>query len=170
MTKKKYGQRGMVLLEMVSALTITALLLGGAFALIFHEYNGTDLTKNTVTVANEVGNAARRISQDGMMAENTNLIDGAAPVNQLTLTWTEQYDFAYIPHSSSYSLSGTELRRNYDGIESILARDISKIEFSQTGQLLTVSICCTPHSLVSERTVQKTYRIYLRPTDEAQEW
>ena len=160
----------MALLELVAAMATTVLLLGGAFALIFHEYSGTDITKNTVTVAHEVGNAARRISQDGMMAENTNLTDGAAPVNQLTLTWTEQYDFANIPHSCNYSLSGTELRRNYDGIESILARNISKVEFSQVGQLLTVTICCTPRSLVSERMAQKTYRIYLRPTDEVQLW
>ncbi len=99
------------------------------------------------------------------MAESTDLVEGADLVNQLTLNWIERYDFANIPHSSSYYLEGTQLQRDYDGTVSTVARNISKIEFSQTGRLLTVSISCTPQWWDPQRTVQKTYRIYLRPAE-----
>ncbi len=162
MMRGRAGQRGMTLLELLAAMAIGAMVMTGAVGLIFHEYKGTEAAKSTVTAAQEIGNAARWISKDGMMAESTDLVEGGDPVDHLTLTWTERYDFVNIPHSSSYSLSGAQLRRNYDGTEGTAAREISKIEFSQSGGLLTVSISYTSRWYTSERTVQKTYRIYLR--------
>ena len=158
-------QKGMTLLELMAAMAIAVLVMGGALALIFQEYRGTAIAKSPITVAHEIGNAARCISQDGMMAESTDLVEGAEPADNLMLTWIERYDFANIPHSSSYSLCGAELRRNYDGIETTVARNISKIEFSQTDRLITVSISCTPQWWDPQQIVQKTYRICLRPAD-----
>jgi len=163
-------QKGMTLLELMAAMAIMVLVMVGALAVIFQEYGGTDIAKTKVTAAHEISNAARRISQDGMMAESTDLVEGADPVNQLTLNWIERYDFANIPHSSNYSLCGTELRRNYDGAEATVARNISKIEFSQSGDLLAVSISCTPRWWAPDRTVEKTYRICLRTTEESLAW
>ena len=163
-------QKGMTLLELMAAMAIMVLVMVGALAVIFQEYGGTDIAKTKVTAAHEISNAARRISQDGMMAENTNLTEEVDPVNQLTLNWIERYDFANIPHSSNYTLYGTELRRNYDGVETTVARNISQLEFSQSGDLLTVSISCTPQWWAPDRTVQKTYRIYLRTDEEGEAW
>jgi len=165
MMNRQTRQKGTTLLELMAVMAIGAMIMTGVVALIFQEYRGTATAKTSVTVAHEIGNAARWISQDGMMAENTNLVDGADPVDHLTLTWIERYDFANIPHSSSYTLLGTQLCRDYDGIVTTVARDISKIEFSQTGQLLTVSINCAPQWWVPEGTAQKTYRIYLRTAE-----
>jgi prepilin-type N-terminal cleavage/methylation domain-containing protein len=170
MVNKQDRQKGMTLLELMAAMAIMVLVMVGALAVIFQEYAGTDIAKTKVTAAHEISNAARRISQDGMMAENTNLTEEVDPVNQLTLNWIERYDFANIPHSSNYSLCGTELRRNYDGVETTVARNISQLEFSQSGDLLTVSISCTPQWWAPDRTVQKTYRIYLRTTGESEAW
>lgn len=170
MVNKQDRQKGMTLLELMAAMAITALIMVGALAVIFQEYGGTDIAKTKVTAAHEISNAARRISQDGMMAESTELVEGADPVNQLTLNWIERYDFANIPHSSNYSLCGTELRRNYDGAEATVARNISNIGFSQSGDLLTVSISCTPQWWAPDRTVEKTYRICLRTDGEVQAW
>ncbi len=170
MVNKQDRQKGMTLLELMAAMAIMVLVMVGALAVIFQEYGGTDIAKTKVTAAHEISNAARRISQDGMMAENTNLTEEVDPVNQLTLNWIERYDFANIPHSSNYSLYGTELRRNYDGVETTVARNISQLEFSQSGDLLTVSISCTPQWWAPDRTVQKTYRIYLRTTGEGEAW
>ncbi len=170
MVNKQDRQKGMTLLELMAAMAIMVLVMVGALAVIFQEYGGTDIAKTKVTAAHEISNAARRISQDGMMAENTNLTEEVDPVNQLTLNWIDRYDFANIPHSSNYSLCGTELRRNYDGVETTVARNISQLEFSQSGDLLTVSISCTPQWWAPDRTVQKTYRIYLRTTGESEAW
>jgi len=164
MIKGQDKQKGATLLELLAAMAITALILTGVVGLIFQEFSGTATAKTSVTVAHEIGNAARWLSQDGMMAESTNLVEGAHPADNLTLTWIERRDFSDIPHSSSYYLEGAQLRREYDGTMTTVARDISKVEFSQAGNLLTVSISCTPRWWNSA-TVEKTYRIYLRPTE-----
>jgi hypothetical protein len=153
------------LLELLAGMAIGVLVMGGAVGLIFHEHSTTAIAKTRVTAAHEIGNATRWISQDGMMAESTDLVEGADPVNHLMLTWTERHDFLNIPHSCSYSLLGTHLQRDYDGTVTTVARNISKIEFSQTGRLLTVSISHTPQWWVHEQTVQKTCRTYLRPAE-----
>ncbi|MFB0559198.1 MAG: PilW family protein [Dehalococcoidales bacterium] len=158
-------QKGTSLLELLVAMAITAMIVGGIAALIFQEYSGTATAKNSITVAHEIGNAARWISQDVMMAESTDLVEGTNPAGQVTLSWVDQSDFAYIPHSSSYYLEGTQLQRDYDGTVTTVARDISNIKFSQAGRILTVSISCTPQWW-SAKKVGKTYRIYLRPAEE----
>jgi len=165
MMKGQDRQKGMTLLELLAAMAVAAMIMTGAVALIFQEYRGTAIAKTTITAAHEIGHAAWWISQDGMMAESTDLVEGADPVDHLTLTWVEKHDFLNIPHSCSYSLVGTELRRDYDGTVTTVARNISKIEFSQTGRLITVSISCTPQWWDPQRTVQKTYRICLRPAE-----
>lgn len=164
MISGKYGQRGNTLLELIAGMAITVMIGSAVVGLIFQEWGGTTTAKTYVTAAHEIGNAARWISQDGIMAGSTDLVEEAAPVDSLTLTWIEQYDFANIPHSSSYSLEGSQLRRDYDGNVTTVARNISKIEFFQTGRLLTVSISCAPRWWRSE-TVEKTYSIYLRAAE-----
>ena len=101
------------------------------------------------------------------MAESTDFVEGADPVDCLTLTWIEWYDFVNMPHSSSYYLEDTQLQRDYDGAVTTLARNISKIEFSQAGRILTVSVTCTPPWWCPNGEVQKTYRVYLRPGEES---
>jgi len=165
MMKGQVRQKGMTLLELMAGMAIGAMIMTGVVALISQEFRGTAIARTCVTATHEVGNAARWLSQDGMMAESTDLVEGADPVDHLTLTWIERYDFANIPHSSSYSLSGTQLCRDYDGTVTTVARNISKVEFSQTGRILTVSVSCTPPWWVPTGTVQKTYRIYLRTAE-----
>ena len=166
MMKGQARQKGTTLLELITALAIGAMIMMGVVALIFQEFRGTAIARTSVTAAHEIGNAARWLSQDGMMTESTDLVEGADPVDNLTLTWIERYDFANIPHSSSYFLQGTQLRRDYDGTVTTVARDISEVGFSQAGSLLIVSINCTPRwSGDPDGAVQKTYRIYLRTAE-----
>ena len=96
------------------------------------------------------------------MAETTNIADSVQLVNNLDLDWVERYEFTNVPHSSSYYLDGKDLYRNYDGAVSRVAQNISEIEFSKDGDILKVTICCTPPWIGQSRTVEKTYRVYLR--------
>ena len=165
MMKRHAGEKGATLLDLLAGLAITALIMGGVVALIYQEWNGTAIAKTSVTASREIGNAARLISQDGAMAASTNLIAGAQSTDQLTLTWVEYSEFVGLPHVASYWLEGTKLRRDYDGTVTTVAQNISDIEFSQTNHLLTVSISCNPQWWILDETVEKTYRVYLRPTE-----
>ncbi len=165
--KRNIRQKGTTILELAVAMAITGMMLMGVVALIFQEWRGTASAKTTVAAAQEIGNAARWISQDGMMAESTGLVEGDPPVDHVTLMWIERYEFANIPHSSSYYLSDTRLCREYDGTVSTVARNISGIEFSRTGNLITVTVSCAPGFWVSDGTgtVSRSYQIYLRAAE-----
>jgi len=165
MMNEQTGQKGMTLLELIVAMAIAVLVMGGALEVLYQEYRGTGITKTYVTATHEIGNAARWISQDAMMAESTGLVEEADSVDNMTLTWVERYDYKNIPHSSSYYLLNNQLQRDYDGTVTTVARNICNIEFSQTGYLVTASISCMPKWWVPDRTVQKTYRIYLRAAE-----
>ena len=162
MMKWQGSQKGTTILELTVGLAIVGMIGIGVVGLLNHEWKSTAATRASVTIAHEIKNAARWISQDVMMAESTNLIGVAQPDDHLALAWIERYDFLNIPHSSKYYLYGTDLYREYDGTVATVARHISEINFSQDGNLLTVSISCTPPWFGQNRTVAKTYRICLR--------
>lgn len=171
MMKRKTGQTGMTLLELTAAMAIAAIIVLGVVSLIYSEARGTAVARTSVTAGHEISYAARWLSQDGWMAESTNLVDGADPVDHLTLNWIERLEFADIPHCCSYYLSGTQLLRDYDGTVQTVAGKISNLEFSQVGSLITVSIDCSPEwAGDSAKTVRKTYRIYLRAANEEVVW
>ena len=156
------NQKGTTVLELVVGLAVMALIGTGTVGLIKHEFNSTATARACVTVADEIDNAARWVSQDGMMAEVTNLTESAQPVDSLSLTWVERQEFIDVPHTCSYSLAGGELRRDYDGTVTTVARHISSIKFSQTGNMIRFSVTCEPPWTGQYRTVEKTYSIYLR--------
>lgn len=167
MMKSHTGEKGATLLELMASLAIVALIMLGVLGLIYQEWSGTAIAKTSVTASQEIGRAARLISQDGVMAASTNLVEGAQPTDQLTLTWIERHDFVDLPHVVTYWLEGTQLRRNYDGTITTVTQNISKIKFSQTDRLLTVSISCNPRWWILDDTIEKTYHVYLRPTEES---
>lgn len=162
MMKWQGSQKGATFLELTVGLAIVSMIGIGVVGLINHELTSTATARACVTTAHEIKHAARWVSQDVMMAESTNLVEDAQPADNLTLTWIERHDFLNIPHSCSYYLCGTELCRNYDGTVTTVARHISGVKFSQAGELLTVSISCTPPWYGQSQTVEKTYHVYLR--------
>jgi len=162
MMKWQNNQKGTTFLELTIGLAIVALIGTGVVGLINHEIKSTATARASVTIADEIENAAYQISKDGMMAESTNLVESAEPVNNLDLAWIERYEFTNIPHECSYYLNGDELCRDYDGTVTTIARHISGIKFSQTGDLIRVSITCKPTWMGQNRTVEKTYSIYRR--------
>ncbi|MFC1994506.1 hypothetical protein ACFLVI_04490 [Chloroflexota bacterium] len=160
MIKHQINQKGATLLEILAAMAVMVLIVNAAAMLIHVEINGTATAKTKVTTSYEIGNATRYITEDVTMAEVTNLVDGAQPIDFLDITWTDRYDLLNLAHSSGYFLVGTELCRNYDGNVTVVARDISGIEFSRTGRIITVSISCTPGWWGESETTQNTFRAY----------
>jgi len=158
---KVRSQRGFTLLEVLMVAAIAGLLASGIGATAFQLIRGPDRGNSSLTALLEIQNATYRISSDGQMAQTTDLVDGADPVDHMGLSWTDQYGDAGEPHTSSYYLSGTELQRDYDGNVTVVAHYVANIEFSLNERVITVTITCTPDgsSGVSE---QKTFNVHLR--------
>lgn len=159
--KRTMNQRGMTLVELLAAIGIAGLIASGIAAAIHSFIIGTSQGQDQLIASHEIQNVSHWITVDAQMAETTDLVDGAPPVDHMTLSWVDRSGGGQVSHTSSYSLSGAELRRDYDGVVMTVARHISLVEFSITGSLITVTIRSSPGSGTSE---EGTYHIYLRPT------
>ena len=157
-----YRQNGFTLLEMVAALAGVAVVLSGASALFFQETSGTATAKNAVAASLDMEAAVSRMRKDGAMAYSSDLVDGAAPVSQLTLRWTEWYELSGTLYESTYWVSGTDLKRDYDGTVTTVAQNISSVAFSMNGDVVTVTMSYAPRWTPS-RAVVRTFQFLVRP-------
>lgn len=154
-----WGQRGMTLLELVVAAGAAALLTTGAAAAIyqstkFARYGGADLR-----AWHDIQCAVHWMGRDIPMAETTDLVEGAGPVSSMSLGWTERPPAGDIPHTASYYLAGSELKRDYDGSVITVARHIESLEFSLAQRLITIRLRSSPGEAAEEMTCMA----YLRP-------
>ena len=137
----KSNQKGMTLVEVLIACTITAMIIGGLSVAIYMITNVTERGKAESSALHDIQKAAYWISNDAQMAWTTGLPDGGPAVDSMILEWTDGYGDS---HSCSYWLSDTELQRNYDGNITTAAWYVTSIEFSISGDVLTFRIESTP--------------------------
>ena len=152
-------QKGLTLVELLVAAAISSMIIG-ALGTALHQFIMTSKRGNDeLRALHDVQNAGHWLNLDGERAEATNLVDGALPAESMTLSWANGGQ----AHTSTYSLSGTELKRDHNGTVTTLARHVSDVQFSLAGRLITVTVTSTPEGRlgVSE---QATYKIWLRPT------
>lgn len=167
----KRNQKGFTLIEIIAVVGVGGVLLVVLVPFLFNVVTGHQLIRSNLDAVQEIAQAARSISTDGMMAE-TFVADGS----NLTLEWGLQPEAVGEPHQVKYYLSGTELKREFysdnDGIwnlqkTTVLAQYISHLEFSfslsDPDRVITAVIASTPEG-VPERTEQRTYRVHLRPS------
>ncbi len=74
------------------------------------------------------------MTADAMVAQTTDLIDGADPESSVTLTWTDG-DGSF--HYAHYSLVNAEIRREHDGLTTTVARGSTAARFSRNRQTFT---------------------------------
>ena len=74
------------------------------------------------------------MTADAMVAQTTDLIDGADPESSATLTWTDE-DGSF--HYAHYALVNGEIRREHDGLTTTVARGSTAARFSRNGKILT---------------------------------
>ena len=139
-------------------MSIAALIAGAAGVTLFQILDTTRRNNDRIVALHEVDNTHYWVGKDARAAQTTDLADGAPAVNSMTLSWI---DGSGTPHSSSYSLLGSELRRNYDGAVLSIARNLSSIQFSRSSQLITVSLVSSPGN--PEYDEARSFYIYLRP-------
>jgi VCBS repeat-containing protein len=133
-------QRGITLVETIVAAGIAAMLVGALGSAIFLFTRTAEQGNDELGALRDVQNAGYWLTRDGKMAETTDLIDGAPPVGSMTLTWTDGGQ----AHTVTYTLTGTELQRNYDGDAIAVARYVTSVEFSLSQGVITADLTSSP--------------------------
>lgn len=142
--------------------------MGGIVTAIFQTLRISANSSVDITALGNIRDSAYWVSQDVRMAQTTDLIDGAPPVNSLTLDWSSWYIgsnglLASAAHHSQYQLVGDKIKRTYDyGSPRNVGSYISAIAFSRQVQMIYVTITSSLKS-TSGTVGSKTYRMYLQP-------
>ncbi len=152
------GQQGIMLIELLVAVGITAMITAVLGSTIFQVVGVSERGSNRLKVLHDLENAAHWINLDGGRAEASDLTP--EPVDAMTLSWMEGDE----PHSVTYSLSGTNLQRNHNGEVSTVARYVSSVGFSLSDGLITVAMTSSPGGRwgISK---DMTLKVWLRPTE-----
>ncbi len=146
-------QKGFTLVELLLAVGISSILVIVAVALIFQAFATTIDARSRNTILAELDVATSQIRKDLYMAHDTGLTDGNTQ-DSINLEW-DNYTAtsnasSFVPYSSNYARSGTNLIRTYDDNEevtvSIVGRNITKITFTQHGRLIDVVITATANA------------------------
>jgi len=141
------NQKGITLIEVVVSTAIAAALIGAFVTITFSIFRHTESSNAHMAAATNTENAAHLIIKDGQMAQTTDLIPGAAPVNTVRLSWIDPVYKEHKPyenheivsvnlHAIVYSLSGNNLQRSESvngGAPAVrtVARYMTSVGFSQ---------------------------------------
>ena len=148
---------GFTLVEAVIAVGILTLGLGLVGSTVFQSLAIERFWRDEVTAVRELRHAGSRFAGDALYTETTDLVDGAAAVGTVNLTWT---DGSSVTHTAAYSVSGdNRLIRDLDGTQFTLARGVVQVEFSLSGRLLSFDL-----EIEADRGTTKTANLqtYLR--------
>jgi len=160
------NQKGFTLIELLVALAVGAVIMMGIVISIHQVVWGTSRSNSLVVALVDVNHATLSIKKDIQMAQNTDLTDGdPIPQSSVTLTWTDFTGFEGSDnkiHYSTYTLSGTELHRDYDGTVSIVSRHITSVGFTQNDRTVTVNITATGPGFL-ERIETLKFSMQMRP-------
>lgn len=145
------AQKGMTLIEIVIATALAGIIVTFLGSAIYQILNVTGYGNDRLSAAHDLENAAYWLNFDGQQALS------ASGGSGLTLTLSDN-------STVTYSLTGTELRRNGGGDYMVLAYNVAAVNFSVNNRLLTMSLISAPSGRfdVSEN---GTYRVYLRPAE-----
>lgn len=140
-------QKGFTLIEILVVMAVGGMIMAVALLTIYQIVWGAERSNDQVIALTDANHAALWLKWDLQMAQSTNLTDGdPVPQSSVSLNWTDYTVFAtgnQTSHSSNYTLSGTELLRNYDGTTKVVGRHITSIGFVQNGKVITCNITAT---------------------------
>lgn len=172
------SQRGFTLLEMLMVLAIGGFIVTLLGSTISGMLRGTARSSGSSVALTDLDRAFHFLSQDVVLGQTTSLTDGAPPVDQMTLTWSDLTGWAategVVTHSVIYCHNKTsdvppcdagttnELKRDLDGQVSTVGRYMTLVQFSRSGKNVTVRLTSSDpgYTPVSSYTVSHT--LYMR--------
>ena len=162
------NQKGYTLVELLLALPIGAAIMIVVVTSIFQIAQGrVDIAQKSVAMG-DIDDAAYWLNRDLLQAQTTDLIHGAEPVSEISMVCNDQTSWAAgedsVEHFVTYTHSGTQLLRNYDGNDSTIGKYITDVGFSIDDRCLNVTLVSCPG--LPDSTVTRTYAIRLRPETE----
>ena len=139
---------GFTLVETLVAIGILTFAVGVIGSGMFQVLNFQRYFKDDAVATKELRHAGSWFAGDALNAEDaldaggvTRLACDPNPaVEQVTLQWTDKDGVTQ--HLATYSLTGAELIRNYDGVLNTMARPVvaGSLNFSLCGNLLTLNM------------------------------
>ena len=144
MTRRR--ERGFTLIEILVAVAIGGLLVPVIVSGIFTVTRGTQQMNTDLVILQDIDGASAWISRDLSQALTTDVVSGNPPVDHMRVDWIDLTGWAVEGdenHYVEYTLSGSELLRDLDGVTQIVARRISNIAFSRVDNFITVVIGST---------------------------
>lgn len=146
---------GFTLVETLVALGILVIVTAGFGSAFFQAFAVQRFWRDDMMSTKEWSHAQSYFAGDVMNAQTTNLVDGAPSVTSVTLDWTANG----VPHTATYSLSGTTLSRAFDGQSIEIARQVVAVGFSLSGRTVTFDLTVKAGK---GDTVTKSLTTYLR--------
>ena len=152
--KLKIAQRGFTLVELLVALSLTTMALSMIGSSAFQALSVRRTWQGDVIATKEWRPVESWFAGDAMNARTTDLISGNPPTSSVTLSWV---DGNSIPHTSTYSVTGNELIRDFDGVQNTLARNVVSSLYSLSGKVLRVVLEVRAENGLSETSQLDTY-------------
>lgn len=163
-------QKGFTFIEVIVALGVGTVILSGIVGSIFMIMHGVPKIRDEIVALTDIERAAHWLTRDVPLGGNTNLVDAAPPVAQMTLIWFDYTKVSELEENQSHSVSYTwspgtgELQRNYDGLITVAGVRLANVGFSLDGEIVTI-ILSSYVGEGSESTVTRTYKILMRGRD-----
>ena len=130
---------GYTLVEVMVAIGILIAILGLFSGALFQVLSIQWFWRDDVVATKGLRHAGSWFSGDALNAETVDLVSCTSPPSCVKLSWTDATT-STITHLATYSLSVDELVRDYDGIQTIVARDVLSADFSLSSKMLTFDL------------------------------
>ncbi len=136
-------QRGFTVVELLLVVFIVGLVVPVVLTMVVQMSQGTKRINTEMVIQNEVDIASGWFSRDLSQVRTTDIVDLDPSVNSMRVEWQDETSWALEgqeAHYAEYTLSGTDLLRNYDGTTTTVARYVADIQFSRSGDFISVVI------------------------------
>jgi prepilin-type N-terminal cleavage/methylation domain-containing protein len=164
------SQKGVTMIELLATFAVMGIISAGVTTTLYQVVTGNARANNHMIAVNQVQNAGYWVSYDAqLIQQEPAIVKNGSQLESFTFTWT---NWNNAESTITYTLDGTELRREGDGQQSIVAQFIdpagTNIEFADTNgdgaeDTVIFTVTVTIGSGSQQQSETREYRIVPRP-------